>query len=80
MGCHGKAEKRDLIRVARSRGGRLFVDSGGTAPGRGAYVHRDRTCLDLALARGALSRALRAGAVGQGEATLRADMEGELSS
>jgi predicted RNA-binding protein YlxR (DUF448 family) len=37
----------------------VIVDERGSAPGRGAYVHRDPACLEAALGRGALWRALR---------------------
>jgi hypothetical protein len=39
-------------------------------------VHRDRSCVEAALGRGSLERALRAGLDEQGAATLRAMIEG----
>jgi predicted RNA-binding protein YlxR (DUF448 family) len=39
--------------------GRVTVDPTGRAAGRGAYVCRDQACLDKAIRKGALSRALR---------------------
>jgi hypothetical protein len=49
-----------MLRVVRSPDGRVDVDPTGSAPGRGAYVHRAEACVDLALGRGGLARALRA--------------------
>jgi len=76
VGCRGTAGKRELIRVVRTPAGPVRVDPTGTAPGRGAYLHRDPACLDAAVKRGSLARALRTvlepGEVG----TLRADIEG----
>jgi predicted RNA-binding protein YlxR (DUF448 family) len=49
--------KRSLIRVVRGPEG-VRMDPTGKAPGRGAYVHDDRSCWEAAL-RGPLARALR---------------------
>jgi predicted RNA-binding protein YlxR (DUF448 family) len=54
------------------------MDPGGSGPGRGAYVHRRRSCVEAALSLGALARGLRTRLDEHGAATLRADIEGEL--
>jgi hypothetical protein len=61
VGCRGKASKRDLIRVARVREGDAAVDPSGSAPGRGAYVHRDAGCIEAAMRTKAFERALGTG-------------------
>ena len=61
VGCRGKAAKRDLIRVARVHEGDAVVDASGSAPGRGAYVHRDAVCIETAMRTNAFERALGAG-------------------
>ncbi|MFF7678668.1 MULTISPECIES: YlxR family protein [Streptomycetaceae] len=59
IGCRERAAKRDLLRVAVV--GESYVpDLRGTLPGRGAYVHPDTVCLDLAVRRRAFPRAFRA--------------------
>lgn len=79
VGCRGRAPKRSLLRLAVDPGGRVTVDPSGRQPGRGAYLHRDRSCVDAALAHGALVRALRAGAAPPDPAArLRQEIEGEL--
>ncbi|HZD17142.1 MAG TPA: YlxR family protein [Actinomycetota bacterium] len=80
VGCRGRAGKRALLRVVRSPDGAVRVDPSGSAPGRGAYLHRDRGCVTAAFAKGALWRALRTGAPEPGAARLRADIEGESSA
>jgi predicted RNA-binding protein YlxR (DUF448 family) len=56
------------------------VDARGTAPGRGAYVHRDPVCVGAALRKGALASALRA-RLAQGElARLRNEIEEALQA
>ncbi|MGN0065998.1 MAG: YlxR family protein [Nocardioides sp.] len=65
MGCRVRAAKSDLLRVVAGvdQQGRKAVlpDAGATAPGRGAYVHPTPECVDNAIRRRALNRALRAG-------------------
>jgi predicted RNA-binding protein YlxR (DUF448 family) len=78
VGCREKAPKRALVRIARAPDGTVAVDGIGRAPGRGAYVHRDPACLDAALAKGALWRALRTGADRDAAARLRRDIEGDV--
>ncbi len=78
VGCRQKAGKRVLLRVVRAPDGIVRVDPGGKAPGRGAYVHRDVACADLAFRRGALARALRAGLPQEEAATLMAEIEREV--
>jgi hypothetical protein len=60
VGCRTRAAKIDLLRVVAVSGS-LVVDQRGRLPGRGAYVHPDPACVDLAERRKAFPRALRAG-------------------
>jgi hypothetical protein len=59
VGCRGEAGKPGLIRVVRRAQGGAAIDLTGAAAGRGAYVHVDPTCVNLARKRKALDRALR---------------------
>jgi uncharacterized protein len=61
VGCRGTASKRDLLRVVRAHDGGVVLDPTGKAQGRGAYVHAEPGCWDVALMSGALARALRTG-------------------
>ncbi len=76
VGCRRKGPKRSLLRVARGPD-MVTLDLSGRAPGRGAYVHDDRDCVEAALARGALWRALRTGADADAAARLRRQIEGD---
>ena len=58
VGCRTRAAKIDLLRVVAD-GDRLVPDPAGRMPGRGASVHRDPRCVDLAEKRRAFPRALR---------------------
>lgn len=59
MGCRKEAGKRCLIRLVRNSAGEVVRDPTGRAPGRGAYLHSDATCVDRARRRRALERALK---------------------
>ncbi|MEU8726567.1 YlxR family protein [Streptomyces antimycoticus] len=58
VGCRDRAAKNDLLRIVLVEGV-CVPDRRGTLPGRGAYVHSTRVCLDLAVRRRAFSRAFR---------------------
>ncbi|MFJ5235019.1 YlxR family protein [Kitasatospora sp. NPDC088391] len=58
VGCRKRAAKHELLRVVAGEG-ECVPDPRGTRPGRGAYLHPDPACLDLAVRRRAFPRALR---------------------
>ena len=60
VGCRQRAPAADLLRVV-ARDGSVLPDPGRRLPGRGAHLHPDRACLDLAERRRAFPRALRVG-------------------
>lgn len=47
------------MRVVRTTAGEVAFDSNGRTAGRGAYVCRTAECIDIAIEKGAFSRALR---------------------
>ena len=57
VGCREMKPKKELIRVVRSPEGGISLDFKGKAPGRGAYVCPDPTCLKRAIKSKALERA-----------------------
>jgi uncharacterized protein len=62
IGCRLRTTKSDLLRVVVVRASLLpevVPDLRGRMPGRGAYLHADLGCLDLAERRRAFPRALR---------------------
>jgi predicted RNA-binding protein YlxR (DUF448 family) len=60
VGCREEGGKRGLIRLVRGPDGAVRPDPTGRASGRGAYLHPDPACLDLARRRHSLERALKA--------------------
>lgn len=58
VGCRTRTTKVDLLRVVVD-GDEFVADPQGRLAGRGAYLHPNRECFELAVRRKALSRALR---------------------
>jgi predicted RNA-binding protein YlxR (DUF448 family) len=61
VGCREVGGKSKLLRVRRPANGEVAFDVSGTGPGRGAYVHPTRGCIESATRKGALAKALRTG-------------------
>lgn len=57
--CRQVRSKRELIRIVRTPQGTIEMDERGKAPGRGAYLCRNRTCWEGALRQGRLEHALK---------------------
>ncbi len=51
-------EKKDLLRIVKTKDGEIFADETGKANGRGAYIKKDLETLSLAKKNKALDRAL----------------------
>ena len=64
------------MRIVRTPTGDVTVDEAGRAAGRGAYVCRTSECLDKAIIKGALSRALKTPLPGE----LRTALAGGLTN
>ncbi|WP_221585716.1 YlxR family protein [Microbacterium sp. G2-8] len=58
VGCRTRASRTALLRIVAIES-HLVIDERASMPGRGAWVHPTRTCLELALQRRAFVRALR---------------------
>ena len=58
IGCRHKADKSALVRIV-AKDGIAVVDFSAVAPGRGAWVHPHRECVETAVKRRAFGRALR---------------------
>jgi predicted RNA-binding protein YlxR (DUF448 family) len=58
VGCRQEAGKRALIRVVRRAEGGAAIDRTGREVGRGAYLHPNADCIELARKRRAVDRAL----------------------
>jgi hypothetical protein len=75
VGCRGRVPKGELLRVTRLGDGDVVLDATGSAPGRGAYVHRDVGCIGLAMRSRAFDRALRTGLTAESAARLGIGLE-----
>jgi predicted RNA-binding protein YlxR (DUF448 family) len=59
VACREEAGKRAMVRIVARPGGAV-VDLTGHAEGRGAYLHKDAECVEIARKRRALERSLKA--------------------
>lgn len=62
VGCRARDLRSSLVRLVLDRSisaAAVTVDPGASAPGRGAWVHPQPRCLERAITRRALARALR---------------------
>ena len=73
VGCRQVLSKRQLTRVVRTSEG-VVIDPSGKLPGRGAYLHDQKSCWVKAL-KGSLAHALRTTIQEQDLAALRPFME-----
>ncbi len=46
MGCNESKEKRELVRIVKSKEGKIEVDLSGKKEGRGAYLCKQEACLN----------------------------------
>jgi predicted RNA-binding protein YlxR (DUF448 family) len=60
VACREEAGKGAMVRIVRRADGGAAVDGTGRAPGRGAYLHANVACIELARKRRALERSLKA--------------------
>jgi predicted RNA-binding protein YlxR (DUF448 family) len=58
VACRAEAGKGAMVRIVARPGGAL-VDLTGRAEGRGAYLHKDAGCVEIARKRKALERSLK---------------------
>ena len=58
VACRQEAGKRAMVRIVARPGGAV-VDLSGHAEGRGAYLHNDAGCVEIARKRKALERSLK---------------------
>jgi predicted RNA-binding protein YlxR (DUF448 family) len=58
LGCRQRDDRSALLRVV-ARDGQVVADVAASMPGRGAWVHPTRDCIETAIKRRAFGRALR---------------------
>lgn len=74
VGCRRVADQRELVRLASTPDG---VAVGRSLPGRGAWLCPGTGCLDPAIGRGGLARALRIDRSAVDAAALRQRLEAD---
>ncbi len=46
MGCNTKKDKKDLIRIVKNKENEICIDITGKQEGRGAYICKNKQCLE----------------------------------
>ncbi len=59
LGCQQLFDKRDLVRIVKNEKGTLSIDATGKKAGRGAYVCRNKECIEKAFKAHRLERSLK---------------------
>ena len=59
LGCNEHRPKKELIRVVRSPEGEISLDFNGKKSGRGAYICKNKDCVDLVIKKRLLNRAFK---------------------
>jgi uncharacterized protein len=59
VGCREQFDKKDLVRVVRTPEGLITIDLKGKQNGRGAYLCKNRECLEKAIKNKGLERTLK---------------------
>lgn len=77
VGCNEMFEKKSLLRIVRNNEGEVFVDVTGKKNGRGAYLCRNKECLELAFKKRAIERALEITIDDELKAQIRSQMPDE---
>ena len=58
LGCNEQKEKRQLIRVVKTKDNEIFLDDTGKKAGRGAYICPKSDCLKTARKKGRIDKSL----------------------
>jgi predicted RNA-binding protein YlxR (DUF448 family) len=61
VACRTVRDKRELVRLVRTKEGKIEIDTAGKKEGRGAYICPNRACWEKALQGQQLERTLRTG-------------------
>lgn len=60
VGCNEMKDKRDMMRVVKTKESEFFLDETGKANGRGAYICKSVACFEKAVKNKGLERSFKA--------------------
>lgn len=58
MSCRTAAPRKSMIRIVRTPSGEVVIDAAGRADGRGAYLCKNKACIEKAILQRRAERAL----------------------
>ena len=59
MGCGEKKDKKQLLRIVKNKINEISIDETGKKEGRGAYICKDKECLERAIKNKRLEKSLK---------------------
>ena len=59
IACQERDSKKGLTRIVKTKEGEIFLDPTGKANGRGAYICKNKDCVDLVIKKRLLNRAFK---------------------
>ncbi len=59
IGCRESKDKKELIRIVKTKEGEILLDRSGRLNGRGAYLCDSRECFEMARRSNALNRTFK---------------------
>ena len=59
VGCKEKKNKNELLRIVYNKEGEIDVDTNGKKEGRGAYICKQKKCLEKAIKNKGLERTFK---------------------
>lgn len=78
IACKEHKDKKDLIRIVRSKEGDISLDFSGKKAGRGAYICNDINCIDKMIKNRLLTRALDTEVTQETYTNLRNEFESKM--
>lgn len=58
MACNNQKEKSELLRIVKSNDGTIHIDLSGKKSGRGAYICKNKECLEKVIKSKRLAKSL----------------------
>ncbi|MDO4778804.1 MAG: YlxR family protein [Tissierellia bacterium] len=65
IACQNHMDKKDLLRIVRNKEGVISIDLTGKQNGRGAYICKNKACLEKTIKNKLLNRSLKANATNE---------------
>lgn len=59
IACRKMHDKKELLRIVKTKEGKLFIDNTGKKNGRGAYICKNEDCLNILIKQNSLNKSFK---------------------